>query len=82
MNKTLIILLSFLIFSLKLQAQKTILFVGATTHIGNGQVLENSIISVKNGVFDIESIGDRILLHRYNCRLIIDFGSFFRNRLQ
>lgn len=56
MNKTLIILLSFLIFSLKLQAQKTILFVGATTHIGNGQVLENSIISVKNGVFDI--IGD------------------------
>ena len=53
MNKIQIILLSFLIFSLNLQAQKPILFIGGTAHLGNGESIENSAISILNGKFEL-----------------------------
>ena len=34
-------------------AQKPILFIGATAHLGNGEMIETSIISVQNGKFDL-----------------------------
>ena len=37
-------------------AQEKLLFIGATAHLGNGEKIENSIISVKDGKFDL--IGD------------------------
>ena len=37
-------------------AQEKLLFIGATAHLGNGEKIENSIISVKDGRFDL--IGD------------------------
>ena len=37
-------------------AQEKLLFIGATAHLGNGKKIENSIISVKDGKFDL--IGD------------------------
>ena len=56
MKKIQIILVSLLILWFESQAEKPILFIGATTHIGNGQVYENSVISVENGLFKI--VGD------------------------
>ena len=35
------------------KAQKPILFVGGIAHIGNGEVIENSAISIREGSFDI-----------------------------
>jgi len=54
MKKIIIILLALL--QLQVYGEKPILLVGATAHIGNGEVYENSIISVNNGVFEI--VGD------------------------
>lgn len=54
MKKIVIILLALL--QLQVYGKKPILLVGATAHIGNGEVYENSIISVNNGVFEI--VGD------------------------
>ena len=53
MNKIQIILLFFLIFSLNLEAQKPILFIGGTAHLGNGESIENSAISILNGKFEL-----------------------------
>ena len=54
MKKIVIILLALL--QLQVYGEKPILLIGATAHIGNGEVYENSIISVNNGVFEI--VGD------------------------
>ena len=42
-----------LIISLSSSGQKPILFIGATAHLGNGEVIKNSAISIKNGKFDL-----------------------------
>jgi hypothetical protein len=44
-------LISFLLFSVALTAQnkKRILLKNATAHIGNGQVIENSLVAIKDG---------------------------------
>lgn len=51
MNK--IIVISILILSTNVCAQKATLFIGATAHLGNGTVIENSAISIQNGKFDL-----------------------------
>jgi len=50
-NKAILILT--LILSTNVCAQKATLFIGATAHLGNGIVIENSAISIKNGKFDL-----------------------------
>jgi imidazolonepropionase-like amidohydrolase len=50
-------LISFLLFSVALTAQnkKRILMMNATAHIGNGQVIENSLVAIKDGKIDMVS---------------------------
>ena len=43
----------FAIFTFIAQAQKPKLFIGATAHLGNGEVIENSAISIYNGKFEL-----------------------------
>ena len=45
-----------LIITINVNGQKPKLFIGATAHIGNGEVIENSAISISNGKFDL--VGD------------------------
>lgn len=42
-----------LIFSFSAFAQKSILFLGGIAHLGNGEVIKNSAISISNGKFDL-----------------------------
>ncbi len=42
-----------LIFSFSAIAQKSILFLGGIAHLGNGEVIKNSAISITNGKFDL-----------------------------
>lgn len=53
MNKKYLQLFLSLIFIGAAQAQKPTLFIGATAHLGNGEKIENSAISVLNGKIDI-----------------------------
>ena len=41
-------------------AKKPILLIGATAHIGNGEIIENSLISFKDDKFDIVSEANKI----------------------
>jgi imidazolonepropionase-like amidohydrolase len=52
MNKFILTLIVVLI-TINTMAQKPILFIGGIAHIGNGEVIENSAISIKEGSFDI-----------------------------
>ena len=52
MNKKTTIIIA-LISSMQLSGQKPTLFLGATAHIGNGKVIENSAVSVKENKFDL-----------------------------
>ena len=52
MNKFILTIIVILI-TLNTMAQKPILFIGGIAHIGNGKVIENSAISIKEGSFDI-----------------------------
>lgn len=52
MNKFILTIIVILI-TLNTMAQKPILFIGGIAHIGNGEVIENSAISIKEGSFDI-----------------------------
>ena len=52
MNKKITIIIA-LISSMQLSGQKPTLFIGATAHIGNGKVIENAAISVKENKFDL-----------------------------
>ena len=45
-----------LIITINVNGQKPKLFIGATAHIGDGEVIENSAISISNGKFDL--VGD------------------------
>jgi imidazolonepropionase-like amidohydrolase len=42
-----------LIITLSVNGQKPILFIGATAHLGNGEVIDNAAISIQNGKFDL-----------------------------
>jgi len=42
-----------LVIVLNVNGQKPKLFIGATAHLGNGEVINNAAISVKNGVFEL-----------------------------
>ena len=42
-----------LVFSFSAIAQKSILFLGGIAHLGNGEVIKNSAISISNGKFDL-----------------------------
>lgn len=42
-----------LIITISAYAQKPTLFIGATAHLGNGQVIENAAISIRKGKFDL-----------------------------
>jgi len=52
-KKIIFFLLISLIFIAESKSEKPILFVGATTHVGNGNVIANSIVSIHNGKFEI-----------------------------
>lgn len=52
-KKYLTLLLLFLVIAKFTPAQKPTLFLGATAHLGNGQKIENSVISILNGKIDI-----------------------------
>ena len=52
-SKKYIALIIVLIFSSTTQAKKPVLFIGATAHLGNGEVIQNSAISINNGKFDL-----------------------------
>ena len=52
-KKKIFFLLISLIFIAESKSEKPILFVGATTHVGNGNVIANSIVSIHNGKFEI-----------------------------
>ena len=57
MNMTMTIknnfLIAFLIISNFAIAQKSAIFMGATAHIGNGEKIKNSVISIKDGEIDL-----------------------------
>ena len=54
MNKIVIyLIILFSAFNIKAQNNKPILFLGATTHIGNGKKIQNSAISIVDGKIDI-----------------------------
>ena len=66
MNKKTTIIIA-LISSMQLSGQKPTLFIGATAHIGNGKVIENAAVSVKEDKFEIES---KLFIEIYKNRLI------------
>jgi len=51
-NKALAIIIA-LIVTINVNGQKPILFIGATAHLGNNEVIQNAAISIKNGKFDL-----------------------------
>lgn len=42
-----------LLITISANGQKPTLFIGATAHLGNGEVIQNAAISIKNGEFDL-----------------------------
>ena len=56
MNKNTLLLLFLSIIFVNIQAQKSKLYIGGIAHIGNGEKISNSIISIKDGKFDV--VGD------------------------
>ena len=53
MTNKFILTIIVILITFNTKAQKPILFVGGIAHIGNGEVIENSAISIKEGSFDI-----------------------------
>ena len=51
-SKILLVIIT-LIISINVNGQKSTLFIGATAHLGNGEVIKNAAVSVKNGEFDV-----------------------------
>ena len=43
----------FLLITISGHGQKPTLFIGATAHLGNGEVIQNAAISINNGKFDL-----------------------------
>ena len=60
MNKKYIHLLIALLITVGANAQKPILFMGATAHLGNGEKIDNSAISMLNG--KIEMVADASMI--------------------
>ena len=60
MNKKYLYLLSALLITITVQAQKPTLFMGATAHLGNGTKIENAAISMLNGKIDMVADATRI----------------------
>lgn len=51
--KTNLLFVLYFAFCMQAYSQKPILFIGAKAHLGNGKVIENSVISIQNGKFEI-----------------------------
>ena len=49
-----------LLITISGHGQKPTLFIGATAHLGNGEVIQNAAISIKNGEFDLVADASRI----------------------
>ena len=49
-----------LILTLSASAEKPTLFIGATAHLGNGEVIENAAISIKDGKFELIADASRL----------------------
>ena len=49
-----------LILTFSASAEKPTLFIGATAHLGNGQVIENAAISIKDGKFELIADASRL----------------------
>ena len=60
MNQNLISLVFMFCFSLVVSSQNSILYMGGIAHLGNGEKIENSVIVVKDGKFDIVADANRI----------------------
>ncbi|MBT6013430.1 MAG: amidohydrolase family protein [Flavobacteriales bacterium] len=60
MNKKIFYILVQCIFVQNISSQKTTLFMGGIAHLGNGEKIENSVISVKDGKFDLVADASRI----------------------
>ena len=60
MNKKYIPLLIALLITLSTNAQRPILFMGATAHLGNGEKIDNTAISMFNG--KIEMVADASMI--------------------
>lgn len=53
MKNKILLLIIVLITSISVNGQKPILYIGATAHLGDGRLIQNSAISIKDGKFDI-----------------------------
>ena len=60
MNQNIISLLFVFCFSLVVSSQNSTLYMGGIAHLGNGEKIENSVIVVKDGKFDIVADANRI----------------------
>ena len=60
MNQNLTSLIFMFCFCLGISAQNSILYMGGIAHLGNGEKIENSVIVVKNGKFDIVADANNI----------------------
>jgi len=60
MNKKIFYILLHCMFVLNISAQQTTLFMGGIAHLGNGEIIENSVIVVKDGEFDLVADASRI----------------------
>jgi imidazolonepropionase-like amidohydrolase len=49
-----------LLITISANGQKPTLFIGATAHLGNGEVIQNAAISISNGKFDLVADASRI----------------------
>ena len=59
-NKLITILIPLLFITIITKGQKPIHFIGGTAHLGNGKVIRNSAISIKNDKFDLVADASRI----------------------
>ena len=76
-NKIFTIIIT-IIITVSANAQKPILFIGGTAHIGNGEVINNSAISILNGRFEL--VADASLI-RIDPSLELDSLIEFRTEL-
>ena len=53
MNNNIIMLIFAMMITISATPQKAKLFIGATAHLGNGEVIQNAAVSIKNGKFDL-----------------------------
>ena len=61
--KNKIILIIGLLITLNMSGQKTQLFIGGIAHLGNGEVIQNAAISIKNDTFDLVADASKIRIN-------------------